>query len=282
MVKMTNSSATTKEFNDQINALIMETFGFSFEKWHDRGFWTDDYERYSIIEAGVIQSNISVYKMKMLINGLSYDCLQLGSVATRQESRGRGLSRKIMEHIFGVYPNTPIFLNGDNDALEYYLKMGFEPLVCKQPYIDCRLDGSGRMKKLDINDPKVDLYFKERSQYSQILDCTNQYAINWFHVLYLHPDCIYEIPQLDMLLIAEQNGSTLMIYDIAAREPVSFSQIREHLGFEGIELVKFGFNPDWLGIDYCMGEYEEEDSTLLVKGDFPVKKEFIIPAMITT
>ncbi len=282
MVIMTNRSTATKEFNSQINDLIMEAFGFSFEKWHDRGFWTDDYERYSILEEGVMLSNISVYKMKMMVNGLPCDYLQLGSVATRHESRGKGFSRKIMEQIFKVYPNTPVFLNGDNDALDYYSKMGFKPLICKQPYVECRLDNTGKMEKLDIDNPMVDFYLKGRSQYSKLLDCTNQYEINWFHVLYLFPDNIYTIPELDVMLIAEQNGSTLTIHDIAAQKPVSFSQLVKCLDFEGTERIHFGFNPDWLDVDYSMGEYEAGDSTLLIKGDLAVDKGFIIPTLITT
>ena len=184
MITMTNSSTTTSEFNKQLNDLIMQAFGFSFDKWHNRSFWTDDYERYSIIEDGVMLSNISVSKMKMLINGLPCDYLQLGSVATRQEHRGKGLSRKIMEHIFSAYPHTPIFLQGDNDALEYYLKMGFKPFACKQPYVECKLNNIGEMIRLDVTNPKVDMYLKGRLQYSQILDCRNQYEINWFHILY--------------------------------------------------------------------------------------------------
>lgn len=279
---MTNSSTATKGFYHQIDELIMAAFGFTFEKWHDKGLWTDDYERYSIIENGVMLSNISAYKMKLLINGVPRDFIQLGSVATLQEHRGKGLARQLMEHILNKYPDTPIFLFGDNDAEGYYRKMGFTPFSYKQPYIDCRLCQSGDMKRLEVTDPKVDRYLKERSQHSQILDCLNQYAINWFHLLYRFSKHIYEIPELDVMLIAKQAGSILTIYDMVSKASVSFAEIIPHLHFDGVERIEFGFNPDWLSIEYQMTDLEDEDGIPFIKGDFGLKTDFAFPTMIAT
>ncbi len=282
MITMTNASNATDRYKEQLNALIMDTFGFTFEKWHDKNLWNDDYERYSIIENDIMLSNVSAYKMKMLVNGRQCEYLQLGSVATREEHRGKGLSRKIMEHIFSKYPDKPIFLNGDNDALNFYLKLGFKPFAYKQPYIDCSLQKGKGMIKLDVTEPKIDGYLKGRTQYSQILDCKNQYAINWFYLILMFGDNIYEIPELDIMLIAKQQDDILTIYDIAAKKPVSFEQIKPYLDFEQVSKIQFGFNPDWLQIDYLMEDYVEEDSTPLIKGSFNLERDYIIPRLIIT
>ena len=190
MITMTNGFTTTKEFNGQLNELIMHAFGFSFDKWHAENVWNEDYEIYSIIENSVMLANISVYKMKMIINGEKRDYLQFGSVATREEYRRRGLSKKIMEHIFSIYPDTSCFLHAGDSVVEFYPKFGFKSITYKQPYIEYKLKNIGGMIKLDISNPKVDKYLKERSQYSKVFDCTNQYAINWFHLLYSHQNDI--------------------------------------------------------------------------------------------
>lgn len=282
MITMTNGSTTTKKFNAELNKLIMHTFGFSFDKWHAKNVWNDDYELYSIIENGIMLANISVYKMKMIINGENRDYLQFGSVATRKEYRGKGLSKKLMEHIFSIYPDTPCFLHGGDSVVEFYPKFGFKPIAYKQPYINCKLKNSGEMIKLNITNPKVDKYLKERTQYSKVFDCTNQYAINWFHLLYGHQNNIYEIPQLEVMIIAYQQDNKLTICDIVTSKPVSFEKIVLYLYFEGVDIIQFDFNPDWLGVDYHMKEYKNEDENPFVKGDFGLEQEYMIPRNIIT
>jgi GNAT superfamily N-acetyltransferase len=260
----------------------MKVFSFSFETWKKKNFWNDDYESYSIIENDIMLANISVYRMKLLINGLEYDFLQIGAVATREEYRGRGFSRMIMQYIFNIYPNTPAFLFGNDSVLEFYPKFGFKQICDKKPYIEYRPQDGGEMTKLDITNPKVDYYLKERTQFSEIFDCKNKYSVNWFHLLMGNSDNIYEIPELQLMMVAEQQGSTLMIYDIAAIKPVSFSELGQNLHFKGVATIEFGFNPDWLDFDYSMKEYKIEDSTLFMKGDFGTEQEFIVPLLIRT
>lgn len=282
MVTMTNGSAIRNEFMNQLNDLILDVFGFSFDAWRDKGFWNDDYESYSIIKDGAMLSNVSVYKMKLIINGVERDFLQFGAVATAEEYRGRGLSRRIMEHIFGIYPDTPAFLFGNDNVLGFYPKFGFVPVYDKKPYIECSLQGEGEMLKLDVKNQKVDYYLKERTQFSKVLDCKNKYPVNWFHLIMGHSENIYEIPELQLMMVAEQLGSTLVIYDIAAIKSVSFSELLPHLHFKGVETIEFGFNPDWLDFDYRMKNYKIEDSTMFVRGNLGVGKEFILPLLIRT
>ncbi|MFZ5353662.1 MAG: GNAT family N-acetyltransferase [Bacillota bacterium] len=281
-ITVTNSSNATQQFKGQLDDLIMEVFGFKFEEWHNKGFWNDDYERYSVIEDGVMLSNISAYRMKMLINGIEQDFLQLGSVATREGYRGKGLSKRIMEHIIEKYPDVPVFLGGDNDAAGFYLKCGFKPFTYWEPYINYSLKKGNGMVKLSIDDIKVDEYLKGRAQFSSILDCKNQYPINWFHILHFHKDNIYELSELDAMLIAKQYGKTLALFDVVAKKPLSFSDLEKHMSFDGVETIEFGFNPDWLGINYLVKERFDEEGTPFLKGDFKLKREFTIPVLLTT
>jgi len=282
MITMTNGSMLTKEFDKQINDLMLHCLDFSFDRFHAKGVWNDDYERYSIFDNGIMVASISVYKMKMVINGEQKEFLQIGAVATREEYRCKGLSRKIMEHILSRYPDTSAFLHGGNSVLNFYPKFGFRPFEEKQPYIKYKLDNEGDMIRIDINDPKVDRYLKERNQYSKVIDCINQYAINWFHILYRHQKDIYEIPQLDLMIIARQKDNVLTVYDIAAKRNLSFEEIVPHLSFKGVDLIQFAFIPDWLGVDYSMKEYKIDDSNPFVKGSFGVEGEFMIPRFTTT
>jgi len=274
MIIMTNGFTTTDEFNNQYNDLMMDTFGFSLEKWHRKRVWDDSYECYSIIENGIMIANISVYKMKLLINGSQQDCIQIGGVATRKEYRGKGLSRSLMEYILIIYPDTPSFLFANDDVLEFYPKFGYESTTEKQPYIECNLQSKGEMKKFELKDSKIDCYLRERGQFSKVLDCTNHYSINWFHIQNIYLEDSYDISDLDVMVVGEQKDNILRIYDVISKNPVSFPQIVPHLHFSGVDIIEFGFNPDWLGIDYSIRENKLEGSTLFVKGDFGVEREY--------
>ncbi len=279
---MTTGHNASQEFKNQYNELVINTFDFSFDRWHEQNVWDRDYECYSIIENGIMIANISVFKMNLLIDGLQHDFLQIGAVATKKEYRNKGYSRQIMNHIFNIYPDTPAFLFGSDSVLEFYPKFGFSPTIDRKPYIECTLENECEMTRLEVTNPKVDKYLKERSQFSKVFDCTNQYSINWFHLLYGFSNNIYEIPELDVMIVAKQYDNTLEIYDVVANKPVSFSKLIPHLSFKGVNLIQFGFNPDWLNVDYCMKEYKIEDSTLFLKGNFGVAKEYILPMLIRT
>ncbi|WP_052339405.1 GNAT family N-acetyltransferase [Gorillibacterium massiliense] len=279
-VIMNNGMTATAAFKSQINDLIQLTFGFSFEKWHKRNLWDDQYERYSIIDGDKIAANISVFKVKLLIHGETRNFLQLGSVATREEYRGKGLARKIMEHIFELYPDTPMFLHANESVTEFYPRFGFKPFTYKQPYLKTGcLHGNG-MIKLNLTDPKVDYYLKSRAQYSRIFDCLSPYSINWFHLIYFHADHLYELPGLDAMLIAEQRGNVLFIYDIIAAKNISISQVLPLLNFPGADTIEFGFTPDWLEADYSMREMELDHP--FIRGDFGVNGNFRMPELLLT
>lgn len=282
MITMTNGFTATKDFKNQYNELMMHVFGFSFDKWHDRNIWNDSYECYSMIENGIMIANVSVSKMNLLINNLPHDYLQFGAVATREEYRGKGVAKKIIEHIMDLYPNTPSFLIANDSVLTFYPKFGFVPVDDQQPYISCNLKDDEEMIRLDIADPKVEQYLKERNQFSKVFDCTNPYGINWFHLLYEFHKDIYDIPQLEAMMIARQQGNTLVIYDLVATKRIRYEELLPNLHFPGVEMIKFGFNPDWLEIPYKTMKYKLEDSTLFVKGDFKVQTKYIMPLCIRT
>jgi len=282
MITNVNGTTATQKFKDQLNKLIMEVFGFSFGTWHALDLWRDDYECFSIIEKETMLANVSVYRLKLLIEGNPIDCLQIGAVATKKEYRGQGLSRKIMEAIFSKYPAEPAFLFGNDSVVNFYPKFGFKPAQEYLPFLTQTIDNPTPMQRLTIKDPKVDKYLKGRAQFSSIFDCINQYSINWFHLLYEYCKDIIEIESLQVMVVAKQEGTTLRILDVVAHKPLTFEQILPFLGFSGVTKIEFGFNPDWLGVECQREEYREEDSTYFVKGDLNVNQEYIVPLLLHT
>ena len=88
-----------KQLRDSFNRLAEQTFGLNFEGWYQNGFWGGNYDPHSVVIDGEVVSNVSVNRTDLVFGGKRYRILQLGTVMTAPEYRGRGLNRAIMEYI---------------------------------------------------------------------------------------------------------------------------------------------------------------------------------------
>jgi predicted acetyltransferase len=96
------NNGNDKDYQTMLNNFLKRIF-FNFQFWYDLNLWDENYESYSIIENDEIVSNICVYKTQLIFNAKQYPALSIGAVATKQEYRGRGLSRLLMEQFIGKY-----------------------------------------------------------------------------------------------------------------------------------------------------------------------------------
>ncbi len=293
------------EIHARLDDLLLEAFDLSLAGWRARGHWTADYTCHALVEDGEVLASAGVYRMEMLVRGEKQVWLQLGAVATRKARRGEGLSRRVLDDIFDHYsrrcPGAPFFLFANDSVLDFYPRFGFRRLRDQQPWLHDqqpwlpdfqprlarRLDGPppGAMRRLAVDDPAVGRYLQGRACFSALLDCANAAPLNWFHLLAEYADCIYEIPRLRTMLVARQRGDTLSLKDVVSLRPLTFAELAPCLGFRGVRAVRFGFNPDWLGVDYEMAATEEEDATpIFARGDLslPDSVGWMLPLMIRT
>ncbi|MDO4386942.1 MAG: GNAT family N-acetyltransferase [Clostridia bacterium] len=111
-----------------LGALTQAAFGFDFEAWAARGFCVRGaYVPYSFEEDGRILSNVSVNRMEFCLNGEKRRWLQLGTVATREDMRGRGLARRLMEIALADSMDgcDGVYLFANPEAAGFYEKCGF-------------------------------------------------------------------------------------------------------------------------------------------------------------
>lgn len=275
-----NGLTATSSYKSKLNELIKNTFGFSFAKFHDLGVWGKDYECYSLIENDTMVANISVFHHKLLVDKQIVDCLQLGAVATKQEYRRRGLSRRLMDEIFDRFPSTPAFLFAGHDVAQFYPKFGFRPLPDNQPYMVYTINNPGELRKVHPQEPCIAGYLGNRRQYSS-LDCVNQSMINWFHLCYNYADHTYHIPELDALVVMVQEDQVLKLVDVVSCEPIHFEELLPYLRFEGVEAIEFGFGPERLSVDSNVGTRPIDDSILFVRGYIRPERAFV-PLTIRT
>ena len=111
-----------------LGALTQAALGFDFEAWAARGFCARGaYVPYSFEEDGRILSNVSVNRMEFCLNGEKRRWLQLGTVATREDMRGRGLARRLVEIALADSMDgcDGVYLFANPEAAGFYEKCGF-------------------------------------------------------------------------------------------------------------------------------------------------------------
>lgn len=247
-----------KNYQNILNVLLKEVF-FDFKFWYDLNLWDTNYESYSIIENDVMLSNICVYKAKILMGGKTFEALSLGAVATKKEFRGKGLSRKLMRHIMAKYPDTPMYLNANKNVINFYPKFGFKMLCEQLPVANLNINNSEPAAYLEYGNPKVRSYIYNRVNFSSKLDCLNAQSINMFHIYSgVYNSNIYELKNLDTLLIAKQNAQTLKINAVFSLKNISFKQLAKALPFTGINKIEFGFMPCWNDLKFEMLSCEQD------------------------
>lgn len=250
------NNGNNKVYQFMLNNLLKDLF-FDFQFWYDLNLWDENYESYSAIDNGEIVSNICVFKTQILFNSKQYPALSVGAVATKKEYRGRGLARALMEHIIEKYGNVPMCLSANESVVNFYPKFGFKRIYDKLPVCEYTINNGAMPNKLSYDDPKVWNYVYNRVNFSQKFDCLNTASINIFHIYwgYLR-DCIYELPEINTMVIAKQNGEILKLFGVFSLRDISFSDLARYLPFTNVKKIEFGFMPCWPDVNYIMKEYE--------------------------
>lgn len=264
-----NNTALRQSFNE----LAVKTFGINFEDWYKNGYWTDNYNPYSIVMDGKVVSNVSVNHMNFLWRGKRKFFIQLGTVMTDEAYRNRGLLRQIMEEVERDYVTKAdgFFLFANDSVLDFYPKFGFEKSI---EYQCTKTIASGvstvkerTIEQVPMHDKGAWTLLENAIQTSipcgsfEMVD--NSGLILFYITKYMQENVFYHQEQ-EAYVIAEAEGSDLLIYNIFAPRPVEISQIVSAFG-DSIRQVRLGFTPKNCS-EYTISPLKEEDCTLFLKG----------------
>ena len=81
------------------DALAQRVFGISFEDWYLRGYWGEADRPYVLAEGETVLAGAAANLMDLRWDGEVHRCIQIGTVMTAPEARGRGLSRRLLEEL---------------------------------------------------------------------------------------------------------------------------------------------------------------------------------------
>ena len=250
------------------NALAEQTFGgLNFENWYQNGFWGDNYDPHSIVIDGKVVSNVSVNRTDLLIGGRRYKILQLGTVMTAPEYRGRGLGRAIMEYIDRAYSDADgIYLFGNDSVVDYYPKFDFRPGREMEYRREVSLSGENRAVQVKMDGPTAWAQLAEameRSTFREGCKMVGNPELIFFYVSQFMQDSVWYIPHLNAWAVAEPEEGVLTIHNIFADGSVTIGDVAAAFG--NVSEIHLGFAPaDPTGWE--ISELREEDCHFFVRG----------------
>lgn len=233
----------------KLNALTQKTFGFDFEDWVSGGYYEGDYIPYSFLEDGKIVSNVSVNRMCFLQNGVQRHYIQLGTVMTEESCRRRGLARRLMEQVIGLWEGQcdGIYLFGDLNALGFYRKLGFTEglqyrYVLKDTFSE-RTESRQFFQPVDRQDP----FLREKyhtavrnAALSSRLEQQNKFALQMFYTANL--EHVYYSRELDCFAVYDASGGTLCLQSVIGEKPVPLAEVLARIGLP-YNTLRLGFTP---------------------------------------
>ena len=266
------------KLRSSFNRLARETFGLDFEPWYQKGFWTDDYNPYSVLLDGEIVANVSVNRTDMIIAGERRRLYQLGTVMTGEAYRNRGYIRAIMAEIErDIADADGVYLFGNDSVLEFYPKFGFVRGTEHIYTQTIEQDGICTMERVRMDSPVGWIRLRmamENSKFETGCTMLDNPGLIFFYAAQFMQDCVYHDRRLDAWAIAEMADGELTMHNVFAPAGVTLQDVIASFGAQ-VRRVILGFTPgNPTGFDCA--PYHEEDCTFFVRGaafdDFAQRK----------
>ena len=240
------------------NELAQHVFGIDFELWYQKGLWNERYVCYSYAVGNRIVANVSANLMDLVIRGEKKPAIQIGTVMTHPDYRGKGLAADLLNRVIEFYEkNYDLFyLFANETVLDFYPKFGFRLLqeyrylMKVNPNLSVSPQPPGR--KLDISKDEDFRLIKRlagmRLPVSRVFCAEYTQSLLLWYCLNIFPNDLYYWKDYDLLLLATFEDETLHIHDLICPQPIDFQALLPRFLRKGIKKVEFHFTPDQLNI----------------------------------
>lgn len=266
--------------------LAWETFGLDFAPWYQGGWWTDHYLPYSFADGEVVVANVSVNRMELESADSRHLGIQIGTVMTRPEFRGRGLCRRLLEKVLMEWRDRCdiLCLLANDSVRDLYPKFGFRP--AEEPLHSGPLHRTpGSLRPLDPRerrDRELLLGCYQASNPSSALASVGDPGLLMFYCGGALRKHLYYAEDARTVIVAERAGDTLLCYDLFGEGAAL--ELAGRLAGPGIERVTWGFTPkDPAGMR--REQLREEDTTLFLlegTGEWFRQRDLRLPSLCRT
>lgn len=287
MYKLVFNYRNNQQLRESFNQLALKTFDLDFRNWYQYDYWNEDYIPYSFIKGNQVIANASITKLHIIINGKSYHAIQIGTVMTDEKYKKQGLARKLMEHILEKYKDACdfIYLFANETVLNFYPKFGFTRIDESVYCLDLEETGlassiSENIRKIMIEEDRalLEKFAKERYVNSQVLDVQDYSSLLLFYFSIPFHDMIYHIAELDTLVLMEEEGDTIHVFDIIALKKPDIKTIVANIQKETTKKVIFYFTIDENMTGLSVEKQSNDEDALFILAKEPLLNgHFLFP-----
>lgn len=267
------SSALRRAYNE----LAEKTFGLNFEPWYQSGYCGNNHIPYTLFDGKKAVSNVSVNVMEIAWQGKVRHYIQLGTVMTDLAYGGQGLSRYLMEEVLRDWKDKAdaIFLFANQSVLEFYPRFGFERQTQYQWSRSIEAI-AGEKKSVEFNAEKLDIEnpehlnllkncYEKGNPFSK-LQTVNGFGLLMFYCGSFLKDCIYYIPEMNVVVIVELEDGVLYCLDIFCEAGKELNQILSAVAGEKVNQVVFKFTPAEQKECKIQKIEDDDDALFVLKG----------------
>lgn len=234
--------------------LAANTFDIHFENWYQHGCWGEGYLPFSFADGDQIVANASVNILELVIHGEKKKAIQIGTVMTHPDYRGKGLSARLMNKILEEYENKYdlMYLFANESVLDFYPKFGFkaveEHLFSMDFHSTVNPLESANLRKLNVTDAE-DLHLIQQFA-SQRLPVSKRFAtdhtpgIFMFYCLNVFSDDIYYLETENVIVIYQKENKNIDLFDVVSLNEINMRDILSKIADADTEKFTFHFTPD--------------------------------------
>lgn len=251
--KLVSDYRDDERLKESFNSLAMKTFNLDFRGWYNKGYWNDKYIPYSFVDEGKIIANASIFKMAVIINGITYNGIQIGTVMTDENYRNQGLAKQLMKHILKQHENNCdfMYLFANDTVLDFYPRFGFtrfnESELCLElAKSSIRMNSNIKVKKLSIEKDLalLERFAKNRVVNSPVLDVEHNDSLLMFYFTLIFRENIFYVEELETIVLMEEEKETLHIFDIISLGAPRVETVVATILTEKTKKAVFYFTPD--------------------------------------
>lgn len=255
-----------QDTRDNYFKLAKTIFRLNFNKWYDAGFWDDKFIPYVLYDKGLGVSSVGVCVNDVVWKNTKKRYVQLSTVMTLPEYRGKGLNRWLIEYAINEWKDKcdALYLLGNDSVVNFYPKFGFEEYTEYDFSIQVQ-NIESECKKLDLGEKKdLDLLIKKYGVSNPFTELkVENFSQFMFHCLHFLSDNIYYLEKYDAVAIVKHEGNKLVCYDIFTDCNCQLSEVLGVLSNADTVSAYLGFTPQSLE-NVLVQESQEEDNHLFV------------------
>ena len=268
-----------KSFSDdaalraEFDELAKKTFQLSFESWYQAGWWQKNYLPYTLFCGEKATANVSVNPMKFRLDGQGRSAVQLGTVMTAPEYRGKGLSAFLTQTVLMEHRGACdwMFLFANRNVLGFYPRFGF----LRTREYRCSLPAAGGFEtaqRMDLSKPADFARFRscyEQSNPFSALTMEQNLSLMMFYLSSFLKDSVFFVPEEKAVVIAENDGDKMLCYDIFCPAGKDREAILRAAAKKEVRTIEFGWFPKEAAGCRVEPIDDEDNALFLLRGNEP-------------